>query len=191
MSIDKEEAARDAGLIGPSVVNDEAEFVPAWPEREVQQPASPSTRRQWRGGGLPVVEGSDGRDQRLVFWPASRRRGGCFCINFPEFVPPIGGQIEVAAAVVAHLNVVGVHQPDNGANGNAHVAAHADLMAHGSHSGFAPGGQAIVVLEDGQRDLSAHLGNRRFHAAAAEVAGLQLLELEQMLKKFFHGTDFI
>jgi hypothetical protein len=64
-------------------------------------------------------------------------------------------------------------------------------MAHGRQSGFAPGGQAIVVLEDGQRDFAAQLGNRRFHAAAAAVAKLQLLELEQILKKFFHGTEFI
>jgi hypothetical protein len=46
------------------------------------------------------------------------------------------------------------------------------------------------MLQDGQRDFPAQLGDRRFRAAAAHVGKLKFLEPQQILKKFFHGFDF-
>jgi hypothetical protein len=130
---------------------------------------------------------SEGTDQGLVFWPAARPGGFCFHKNFREFVVGIRGQIEVTAAIAAHLNVGVVHERDDGANRNAHVAAHAYLMANGSDSSFALVGQAIVVIEDGHRDFLTQFGDRRVPVAVADVGKLKLLELEQILNKFFHG----
>ena len=134
---------------------------------------------------------SHGADQWLAACPASRLDGFCFGGLFQEFVLLINGQIEVTAAILARLNVVVAHQRDNDADGNTHVATRAYLMAHHGDSFFTLVSQAIVVLEDWRRDFSAQSGNRGFRVAVDDAGKLKLLELEQILKKFFHGTDFI
>ena len=80
--------------------------------------------------------------------------------------------------MLAHLNVRGVHQRDNGANRNPHMATRADLMAHDGHALFALVRQAIVMLEDWRRDFLAQFGNRCFRGAIALVGELKLLKFQ-------------
>lgn len=99
-------------------------------------------------------------------------------------------QSEVTTAIFAHLNVFAVHQGVDGADWNAQMTAGANLMAGKGDALLAPGGQATVVLENGEGDFLAQFGNRRFGGAVLDVAEFKFLELEQILEKYLDGTGF-
>lgn len=65
------------------------------------------------------------------------------------------GEIEVAPATFAELDICAPHQGHDGSERHLHVAGGADLVAHNGDAFFSARPQTVVVAEDLQGDFSA------------------------------------
>ena len=67
-------------------------------------------------------------------------------------------QVEVTAAALTELDVLAAHEHSDLADGNMHVAAGANLVAHHRHPFLAPDAETFVVANDGLGYLAAQFG---------------------------------
>ncbi len=97
------------------------------------------------------------------------------------------GQVKIASAAFAELDVLVAHEDSNLSDGQAHVASAARLVADHGNSLFLARPQAIVMAEDGRRDLGAQLHDLSVNLIAANIAKFQDLKFPQIPHDTIHS----
>lgn len=119
-----------------------------------------------------------GRSQGFAFALGSRFRrsnGRLFSYRLGLF-----GNKEISAATVAKLHILSLQQRVDRADGQAHVTARADLIAHGRDTFLAARNQPVVVRQNRGGDARAQLSAECFGIGIGIFVELDSLKFEKV-----------